>query len=193
MSKTAARMTIRALLDQIDAEAAAREAAEAAEAAALEARIDRKLVLWHHLREEALKAQDEAFYHRRHKWAMVELGIMPGELKREPDWNGHKEEAAWRRRSSLYEQSWVLAAQLHDDGVRDPTNGCNCDGCNAWGADHARAFAQEDWAYRPPRRLAETSAAEMRQLAALVAALAEKNRQDPDKTWERRHALWLRR
>ena len=173
-------MSIRALIDQIDAATAARDA-----------RIARKLVLWHHLREQALKAQDEAFYQRRRKWAMAELGIMPGELKREPDWNGHLEEAAWRRRASLWEQSWVLAAQLHADGVRDPTDGCGCDGCNAW--VHGRAFAQEDWAYRPPRRLADTSAAEMRETAANVAALAEESRQDPDKTWERRHALWLRR
>lgn len=172
---------IRILFAEIDAARKARKA-----------RIDRKLVLWHHLREQALKAQDEAFYHRRHKWAMVELGIMPGELKREPDWNGHRQEAAWRRRASLWEQSWVLAAQLHADGVRDPTDGCGCDGCSAWGADHAAAYAQEDWAYRPPRRRAETSEEEMQEVAAHVAALAEKNRRDPDTAWGRRHVLWHR-
>ena len=98
---------IHALFAEIDAATAARED-----------RVARKLVLWHHLRSEALEAQEEAFYHWRHRLAMAELGIMPGELQQEPDWNGHKGEAAWRRRASLWEQSWVLAAQLHADERR---------------------------------------------------------------------------
>lgn len=173
---------IRALFDKIDAATAAREA-----------RIERRLVLWHHLREQALQAENEAFYQRRKKWEMADLGVMPGELRREPDWNGHKEEAAWRRRASLWEQSWVLAARLHADGVRDPTDGCNCDGCKAWGADHAATYAQENWAYRPALRRYTSSAEEMREVATLVVETAEENRQDPAKTWERKHVLWQSR
>ena len=173
---------IRALFDQIDSAIEAREA-----------RIERRLVLWHHLREQALVAQDEASGHQKWKWQMAALGIMPGELKREPDWNGHKEEAAWRRRASLYDQSWVLAAQLHADGVRDPTDGCDCRGCNAWGADHAATYAQENWAYRPALRRYTSSAEEMREVATLVVETAEENRRDPAKTWERKHVLWQRR
>lgn len=156
---------IRALFDQIDAEIEAREA-----------RIERRLVLWHHLREQALQVQNEASAHQKWKWEMAELGVMPGELNWEPDWNGHEEAAAWRRRASLYDQSWVLAARLHADGVRDPTDGCECRSCYAWRADHAAAYAREDWEYRPAPRREEESASEMRLEALVVATRAAANR-----------------
>lgn len=125
---------IRALFEEIDANNKLRDA-----------RITAQMNDWHSHREEAAACLRVRGAWLRDANACADAGETGADfesLLRQAEDLHQEAQKAWG-------QSWAIAVQLHQDGVRDPTNGCNCRACHAWRADHARAFAQEDWEHRP--------------------------------------------